>query len=52
MEISRRVTATELEEINVGTTDDPRTISIAKNLPSTTRSVMIMLLYEYRDVFA
>ena len=31
MEISRRVAATELEEVNMGTTEDPRTISIAKN---------------------
>ena len=31
MEISCRVAATELKEINVGTTDDPRTISIAKD---------------------
>ena len=52
MEISRRVATTELEEINVGTTEDPRTISIAKNLPPTTRSRMVTLLYEYWDVFA
>ena len=52
MEISRRVATTELEEINVGTTEDPRTLSIAKNLSPTTRSTMIMLLQEYRDVFA
>ena len=31
MEISCRVAAMELKEINVGTTDDPRTISIAKD---------------------
>ena len=52
MEILRRVAATELEEIKVGTTDDPRTISIAKNLPPTTRTTMLTLLGEYRDVFA
>ena len=52
MEIPRRVAATEIEEINVGTTNGPRTISIAKNLPSTTRSAMIKLLYKYRDVFS
>ena len=33
MEISRRVTTTSLEEINVGTPDAPRTLSNAKNLP-------------------
>ena len=52
MEISRRVATTELEEINVGTMDDPHIISIAKNIPPIARSVMVMLLYEYRDVFA
>ena len=52
MEISRRVTATELEEINVGTIEDPRTISITKNLLPTTRSKMITLLLEYKDVLA
>ena len=52
MEISCRVAATELKEINVGTTDDPRTISIAENLPPTTRTEMVTLLYEYRDFFA
>ena len=51
MEISSRVAATELEEINVETMEDPRTLSITKNLPPTTRSTMIMLLQEYRDVF-
>ena len=33
MEILRRVAATKLEEVNMGTTAEPRTISIAKNLP-------------------
>ena len=36
----------------MGTMDDPRIISIAKNIPPIARSVMVMLLYEYRDVFA
>ena len=52
MEISRRVAATELEEVNMGTTAEPRTISIARNLPPSTRTTMIALLGEYRDVFA
>ena len=33
MEISRRVVATELEEVNMGTLAEPHTLSIAKNLP-------------------
>ena len=36
----------------MGTTEDLRAVSIAKNLPPKTRSTMIMLLQEYRDVFA
>ena len=52
MEISRRVATTELEEINVGTTEDPRTISIAKNLPPTTRSTMIALLHGVKVILA
>ena len=52
MKILRRVAATELEEINVGTTDYPRNIFIARNLLPTTRTTMIALLGEYRDVFA
>ena len=52
MEISRRVAATELEEVNMGTIAEPRTISIAKNLPPSTRTELITLLGEYKDVFA
>ena len=52
MEILRRVAATELEEVNMATTEDPHTISIARNLPPTPRTTMISLLGEYRDAFA
>ena len=34
MEISRRVTASALEEVNVGTASEPRFLSIAKELMS------------------
>ena len=44
--------AMELEEINMGTIDDLRNMSIAKNLPPTTRTTMMTLLGKYRDVFA
>ena len=50
MKISRRVATTELEEVNMGTIAEPRTISIAKNLPPT-RTELIALLREYKDVF-
>ena len=52
MEISRWVAAIELEEVNMGTTEDQHNISIAKNLPPTTRTTMITLLGKYKDVFA
>ena len=52
MEISLRVVATKLEEVNMGTIVEPRTISIAKNLPPSTRTELIALLREYKDVFA
>ena len=52
MEISCLVTAMELKEINVATTDNRQTISIAKDLPPISRTEIVTLLYEYRDVFA
>ena len=52
MEISRRVTAAVLEEINIGTASDPRLLSIAKELSPTQKEKMVALLTEYRDVFA
>ena len=38
--------------MNMGTTSEPRTIYIAKNLPPSPRTTLIALLGEYRDVFA
>mgnify|MGYP007129553831 CR=1 FL=1 len=52
MEISWRVTASALEEINIGTSSDPRLLSIAKELLPAQRAIMIALLTEYKDVFA
>ena len=52
MEISRRVTASTLEEVNVGMTSDPRLLSIAKDLLPSHEEAMIALLKEYKDVFA
>ena len=52
MEVSRRVVATELEEVNMGTPEEPRTLSIARNLSPSTKTSLIRLLSEYRDVFA
>ena len=52
MEVSRRVMASTLEEINIGTTSDPRMLSIVKELLQDQREAMIALLTEYKDVFA
>ena len=43
---------TMLEEINIGTTEAPRALSIAKDLLPTARATMIKLLQEYKDVFS
>ena len=52
MEISRRVTTSALEKVNVGTTTDPRLLSIAKDLHPSQKVAMLELLKEYKDVFA
>ena len=51
MEISRRVTASALEEVNVGTTSDPWLLSIAEDLLPDQKETMLALLKEYKDVF-
>ena len=52
MEISCRVTASALEEVNIGTTEVPRLLSIARDLTSGEKRAMTELVWEYRDVFA
>ena len=52
MEISRRVTTSALEEIDVGTLEAPRPLSITKDLKLAERVAMIILLWEYNNVFA
>ena len=51
MTISLRVKASTMEEVNLGTIDDPRLINIAKELAPTEKSAMVDLLKEYKDVF-
>ena len=41
-----------LEEVNIGTASNPRLLSIAKELRLEQREAMIILLKEYKDVFA
>ena len=52
MEISRQVTASTLEEINIGTTAEPWLLSIARDLTPREKATMTELLREYKDVFA
>ena len=51
MTISLRVKASTMEEVNLGTIDDPRLINIAKELASVNKSTMVDLLKEYKDIF-
>ena len=44
--------ALAFEEMNVGTTEEPRPLSIAKDLPPSEKMTLIELLREYKDVFA
>ena len=50
--ISQCVKASTLEEINLGSTTDPRTFKIAKELAFDERLTLVGLLMEYQDVFA
>ena len=47
MEISWHVTTSTLEEVNIGTTGEPRPLSIAKDLIPSEKTTMIELLKEY-----
>ena len=46
MEISRRVTASALEEVNIETTADPRLLSIAKDLLLSQMEAKLAFLKE------
>ena len=52
MTISQRVKASQLEEVDLGTTDKPKTINVAKELPNEEMKAMVALLTDFRDVFA
>ena len=52
MEVSPRITASTLKVINMGIAEEPRPISVAKDLPSSDKAAMIELLREYKEVFA
>ena len=50
--VSQRVKPTELEEVNIGDTTQPRPIFMAKDLQATFKTKLTETLHEYRDVFA
>ena len=52
MAVSQRVKASQLEEVNLGTTEEARPVHIAKEMTPENKTAMITLLKEFRDVFA
>jgi hypothetical protein len=52
MEDGNQPTIDDLEEINIGTTDDPRPIFISKHLPKECKQKYHEFLCTNRDVFA
>ena len=52
MMISQRVKASQLEEVDLGTTDKPRLVNVAKEMPHGEKKAMVTLLTDFRDVFA
>ena len=51
MAVSQRVKASQLEEVNLGTTEEARPVHIAKEMTPDNKTAMITLLKEFRDVF-
>ena len=52
MVVSQRVKASQLEEVNLGTTKDARLVQITKEMTLDNKTTMITLLKEFHDVFA
>ena len=44
--------ASQLEEVDLRTTDKPRLVNVAKELPDEEKKAMVALLTDFRDVFA
>ena len=49
--ISQHVKASTLEEVNLGTDEEPRPVSVAKEMQPEEKMAMVELLKEYKDVF-
>jgi hypothetical protein len=50
--VSRRVQATELEELNLGTREELHNVLVAKELDVDFKEQLTKVLREYKDVFA
>jgi len=48
----RRESQDPLEEVNLGTTGEPRFTYISQNLSSAEKRALKAILFEYRDCFA
>ena len=51
MAVSQRVKASQLEEVNLGNTEEARPVHIAKEMTPDNKTETITLLKEFRDVF-
>ena len=49
--ISQHVKASTLEEVNLGTDEEPQPVSVAKEMQPEEKMAMVELLKEYKDVF-
>jgi hypothetical protein len=49
--VSQRVRRTELEELNLGTAEEPRNVLIAKELDTEFKEQLTNVLQTYKDVF-
>ena len=52
MVISQRLKASLLEEVDLRTSEVPKPVNVAKEMPLEEKMAMIELLKEFRDVFA
>ena len=52
MAVAQRVKASQLEEVNLGTTEDAKPVHIAKEMTPENKTATMTLLKEFCDVFA
>jgi hypothetical protein len=50
--VSQRVRPTELEELNLGTAEEPRNVLISKELDAEFKEQLTNVLRSYKDEFA